>query len=403
MPIRVLVIGLVLLILVSATHLYLHRRLVVAPKWPVAVRRSLTVLIATLALGLLVALPAGRLLARETISGFFFAAMVWMGVLFYLLLFVGTADAVRLVSRLVGKKKSGPVGTEAEPPPNAEAGELPRRVVLQRAVAGAAVVGSAATATFGVRRALVDIDSPTVEIRIDRLPPQLSGFRIALLSDIHIGPLLDKRFLGYVVERANALKPDMVAITGDLVDGSVQNLGRDVAELTNLKSRYGTFFVTGNHEYYSGAQAWVEFLNSIGVRVLDNERLLIGDASAAGAQIQLVGVHDRHAVRASTRLKPDWDRAFAEVEDQNCSVLLAHQPKDIYNAAAKGACLQLSGHTHGGQLWPFGAAAAIANPYLAGLHNHEDTTQIYVTRGTGFWGPPMRVFAPPEVTEIILV
>jgi len=218
---------------------------------------------------------------------------------------------------------------------------------------------------------------------------------------VHVGPTLDGRFLRGLCEQTNRLRPDLIAIVGDLVDGSVAYLGSQIRELTRLRARSGVYFVTGNHEYYSGALEWVAFLRSLGIHVLMNQRVRIGDSAPAGASFDLAGVPDRRAPAAL--LSPDAAAATLGRDPQRELVMLAHQPIQIEDSAAVGAGLQLSGHTHGGQLYPFGALTSLVQPYLAGLHAHPNSsTQIYVSRGSGFWGPPMRVLAPAEITALHL-
>jgi hypothetical protein len=204
-----------------------------------------------------------------------------------------------------------------------------------------------------------------------------------------------------VVAATNRLRPDVVAITGDLVDGSVGMLERSVAPLAALQARYGVFFVTGNHEYYSGAAAWVEHLRRLGIRVLRNERVEIGDR---GASIDLAGIDDWRSAGMVPGHGPDLAAAIAGRDPDRSLVLLAHQPRGVEAAAQAGVELQVSGHTHGGQIFPFTLATALVYPYLHGLYQVADGngSQIFVSRGTGFWGPPMRLGSPPEIAHIVL-
>jgi len=236
-----------------------------------------------------------------------------------------------------------------------------------------------------------------VGVKLERLPPALSGLTIVQLTDVHIGPTIGRSFLEHVVERTNQAKPDAIVITADLADGSVAALRTHVEPLAKLRARHGVFFVTGNHEYYSGVEEWLDELARLGVRPLRNERVAIVDASAS---IDLAGVDDASAHMPGHGA--DYARALGGAAPDRELVLLAHQPSQIVHAARAGVGLQLSGHTHGGQIWPFGALVRLNQPYVAGLHRHDERTQIYVSRGTGYWGPPMRLFCPAEITKVVL-
>jgi predicted MPP superfamily phosphohydrolase len=325
--------------------------------------------------------------ARE--MGAAFLAYLWLGTLFYLFVWLLAIDAARAIAWIVRRVR----GSEAVDPG--------RRLFLARAAAGSAVVGSAAIAVFGHHEA-GEIVTPEIAVKLPRLPRELSGFKIAHLTDLHLGPLLREGFLESIVEKTNALAPDLVVITGDLVDAPVERLGPVLAPLGDLRARCGVAFVTGNHEYYCGPEAWVEFLRAQGIRVLMNERIAVGDAHPGGATFDLAGIPDSSGAHFSLEHTPDLDRALAGRDPARALVLLAHQPKQIELARGRGVGLQLSGHTHGGQLWPFGAVVSLVQPFVAGFHRLDDGTQIYVSRGTGFWGPPMRVGNPPEIASIVL-
>jgi hypothetical protein len=202
-----------------------------------------------------------------------------------------------------------------------------------------------------------------------------------------------------VVAQCNALKPDLVCVTGDLVDGSVKELGHAVSALSQLRSRHGSFFVTGNHEYYSGDEAWTEALERMGVSVLRNRHVRIGEPHAS---FDLVGVDDWAAERSGYPRRYDLKQALAGRDPERAAVLLAHQPANWREASRAGIGLQLSGHTHGGQFFPFTLAISAIWEHDAG-HFQEDGRHLYVSRGTGFWGPPVRVAAPPEIVHVTLL
>jgi predicted MPP superfamily phosphohydrolase len=226
----------------------------------------------------------------------------------------------------------------------------------------------------------------------------MDGFKIVQLTDIHVGPTIGRGFVEELVSKVAALAPDVIAITGDLVDGSVEALREHVAPLADLRAKQGVFFVTGNHEYYSGVDAWIAELRRIGVRVLRNERVELRGKDGADA-IDLAGIDDASA--HGNGHGPDLEKAVRGRDPNRPLVLLAHQPKQIADAERHGVALQLSGHTHGGQIWPFSLAVLLQQPFVQGLHRRGDV-QIYVSPGTGYWGPPMRVGTQCEITEITL-
>ncbi|MBV1775110.1 metallophosphoesterase [Burkholderiaceae bacterium DAT-1] len=249
---------------------------------------------------------------------------------------------------------------------------------------------------INARRVATVID---IVVPIANLPEALSGYTLVQLSDIHVGPTIKRNYIEKVVRRVNKLDADAVVITGDVVDGDVAHLQPHTAPLADLKSRDGTFAVTGNHEYYSGAHQWIAEWQRLGIRVLMNEHQLIrrGDAILA-----LGGVPDYTAHHFDRSHQSDPVRAFSDSPDGAIRVLLAHQPRTIPAAEAAGTHLQLSGHTHGGQFWPWNLFVPLQQPYVAGLVKHG-STWLYISRGTGYWGPPKRFGAPSEITRIRLV
>ena len=238
-----------------------------------------------------------------------------------------------------------------------------------------------------------------VEVPVDRLPASLEGFTIAQISDVHVGPTIKRDFVQRIVDRVNGLAPDMVAITGDLVDGSVRQLAAHTAPLADLKSRHGTYAVTGNHEYYSGAQQWIGELERLGAHVLVNEHVVLDHD---GAPLTVAGVTDYSAHHFDPSQRSDPRRALKGAPEEAIKVLLAHQPRTAPAAAAAGYDLQISGHTHGGQFWPWNLFVRFSQPFTAGLHR-LGRMWVYISRGTGYWGPPMRFGIPSEITRIRLV
>ncbi len=240
----------------------------------------------------------------------------------------------------------------------------------------------------------------SVDIPIVGLPPALHGFTIAQISDIHVGPTIKGGYLDAIVAAVNRLGADMVAVTGDLVDGSVAQLGVHVEPLARLASRHGTFFVTGNHEYYSGAPAWIVELRRLGLTVLLNEHVVLRHDEAC---LVVAGVTDYGAHHYGESHRSDPSAAISGAPaDAGVRLLLAHQPRSAMAAAAAGFDLQLSGHTHGGQFLPWNFLVRLQQPFTAGLHRWR-ALWVYTSRGTGYWGPPKRLGAPSEITWLRLV
>lgn len=231
-----------------------------------------------------------------------------------------------------------------------------------------------------------------VSVALRDWPSSKNGFSIVQLSDVHVGHTIDRSFLQRMVDQVNAENPDLVVITGDLVDGSVQELRRAVEPLRELRAREGVYFVTGNHEYFSGGPEWVEEVERLGIRVLRNEHLRVADA------FDLVGVDDIFGSMVPGH-GMDLEAALKGRDSTVPAVLLAHQPVVAVKAGNLGIALQLSGHTHGGQLYPFHHLVRLVQPWLAGLQQVGEM-QLYVHRGSGYWGPPFRLGAPGEITRL---
>ncbi|MDB6087452.1 MAG: metallophosphoesterase [Gammaproteobacteria bacterium] len=275
-----------------------------------------------------------------------------------------------------------------------------RHVHLLESMSALLVVGIAAFITAvgfaGARRRarIVSVDVP-----LANLPLALQGFSIAQISDVHVGSTIKQKYVDAIVDAVNGLKADLIAVTGDLVDGSVHELSRHIAPLARLRARHGAFLVTGNHEYYSGERAWTAEFRRLGLHVLLNEHVVV---SHCGAPLVVAGVTDYSAHHFNPAQRSDPAAALSGAPLGAAKILLAHQPRSATAAATAGFDLQLSGHTHGGQFWPWNLFVRFQQPFTAGLHrlNH---LWVYISRGTGYWGPPNRFGAPSEITLLRLV
>ncbi|MEZ0260758.1 MAG: metallophosphoesterase [Alphaproteobacteria bacterium] len=247
----------------------------------------------------------------------------------------------------------------------------------------------ALTVVIGMWQALGGPKVKRIEIKLKDLPDTFDGFTIAQISDLHVGPTIGRRYAQKVVNMTNGLKADMIALTGDFVDGNVDDLATGVAPLAQLKAPDGVFFVTGNHEFYWDAQAWIEKFRQLGARVLLNEHEVI---KRGGQSIVIAGILDLSAGHRS-----DPVEALRGTRPEDIIILLAHQPGSYAAAHKAGVDLQLSGHAHGGQYFPFSLVIRFFQKYHQGLNLH-DSMYVYVSNGTGYWGPPLRTFVPAEIT-----
>ncbi|MFE7787676.1 metallophosphoesterase [Streptomyces sp. NPDC057460] len=417
------------LALLVGVHRYVWRRFVGDTTAPgSALRRAGTVAVWLLPLLSIGALVSGRAGApfrlQQTLA---WPGFLWLAALLYLTLALLVGEAVRPVLRWVLARRAadgsavGGTGAvagsdaadmgsspaeatasgspaapatlvvEAPAPPSA-ATHPSRRLFVARAVGGAAAVAGLGTVGYGTYGVLRGPRVKRVTVPLAKLPRSAHGFRIAVVSDIHLGPILGRAHTQRIVDTINRTQPDLIAVVGDLVDGTVADLGPAAEPLADLTARHGAFFVTGNHEYFSGAAQWVDHVRELGLHPLENARVEMDG-------FDLAGVND--IAGESEGQGPDFERALGDRDRTRASVLLAHQPVVIDDAVAHGVDLQLSGHTHGGQLWPGNYLAELANPTVAGLERYGDT-QLYVSRGAGAWGPPVRVGAPSDITVVQL-
>ncbi|HYH24425.1 MAG TPA: metallophosphoesterase [Blastococcus sp.] len=436
--------GTVVLLAMGLLHAYLWFRLVRSTTEPGRLRRRLTWLTVFLTFLPVLAVVLRGVLPMNTAAPLSWIGFSWLGIAFYAFLSLLVLEPVRAVGRLMISKRAdgrvvpsgsrrGPRRDDAAAQPDggtapgrgavrpdggftarsavrqdggvidrdvaADVPDRSRRLFLARGLAvtaGAVALGTAGTGAYLANSAPV---VRRVPITLSRLDPALDGLRIVTFSDGHLSSTYGGRRFERLVEMVNEQRPDVVAIVGDLVDDDVEALREDVAPLRDLVSEQGVFFVTGNHEYFTDTTGWLRHLPTLGVEVLRNERVPI---RRGGASFDLAGIDDRTAAASGLPGHgADLGAALDGRDEGTPVVLLAHQPFMVGQAAQAGVDLQLSGHTHGGQLWPFDYAIRLDQPAVEGLSRHGDT-QLYVTSGAGFWGPPMRIGARPEITVVEL-
>jgi hypothetical protein len=368
----------------SLLHLYVWKRLVRDTMAPGPWRRVLAVVFVVGDACMVAALLLSTRVDPAIGQWFAWPGYLWFGIFFYLVLTTLVLELPRLALRPWVRRDPGDGG-------------ISRRQFLARG--SAAVVGATAAVAVGVGvpTALGLPEIKRVRIGLPRLDPRAAGCRIALVSDIHLSALQGRGFTEDLVRLINAERPDLVAIAGDLVDGEVEHLTSAAEPLRNLRSTHGTFFVTGNHEYYYRYAEWLDFVPTLDIRVLLNERTTI---THNGGEFELAGLIDPNATLEGAP-GPDVAKTLSGWDGERALVMLAHQPASLEEVAARGVDLQLSGHTHGGQIAPFNLLVKALEGTTAGLSRMGDT-QLYVTRGAGYWGPPLRVGAPPDISIIEL-
>jgi uncharacterized protein len=371
-------------VLSGLVHLYVGLRILPSLSGSPPAFAALALLLASSAVLIPLGLRARRFRSPRTVTGLTWAGLLSLGLSSSLFVLTVLRDAALAVAGIVDRL--APAALAMEPLAVWSAAAVP--------LAGALITARG----FSNARRTASVVS--VAVPIPDLPQALQGLRIAQISDVHVGLTIRRNYVEGIVQAVNALRVDLVAVTGDLVDGSVAELRDQVEPLAGLSSRHGTYFVTGNHDYYSGAHAWIDELRRLGLRVLMNEHVVLRHGESS---LVVAGVADWGAHHFDPSHRSDPHAAIAGApEHASLRLLLAHQPRSARAAADAGFDLQLSGHTHGGQFLPWTFFVRLQQPFTAGLHR-LDGLWVYVSRGTGYWGPPKRFGAPSEITVVTLV
>ncbi len=389
----------VAILLFISSHVYLARRLFIRseafPTWLRYIGASAIGLLGTLAISVII-LPRMQIAFLNNLA-VQLVGYLWLGTFVFLLVLTLLRDLGWMVMSLVQKYRTreqseGEKGLVGDAP-------ISRRALFFSMSSGVVLSTAAASTAVGYQEARRLARVKRQDILLKDLPSELEGLTIVQISDLHIGPTIKRDFIQAVVDQVNELNPDLIAITGDLADGLPEDLREDTAPLKQLRSKLGVFYVTGNHEYYWDAVAWVDAVREMGFTPLVNEHKVV---KVGNASFVVAGVTDYSAQRILPEHTSDAVKALKNApEDAAFKLLLAHQPKSIYDASRAKATLQLSGHTHGGQFYPLNMVVGLAHPFSVGLGLYEDT-QIYVSRGTGYWGPPIRLGAPSEISLLTL-
>lgn len=399
---RMIIFGTVASLIWGGAHIYAawslgrHLRLQAA-------KRGLWVLLA----GSFVVTLASFVLRRSSLEGVLVGGMQWVAYLamgsFALLLFLVIARDLGLLTvgawrRWVWRPVSASTVEESHQGEN-DAPENPSRRDLFRNTVNASLIGVTASGTgLGFHEARKLAEVVEVDVPVAGLSPDLDGLRIVQISDIHVGPTIKRDYLQAVVDRVNGLKPDLIALTGDMVDGYVDDMRGEVAPIRQLRAPLGAYFVPGNHEYYWDGPAWCAEVERCGMHALINSHRVV---EVGNARLVVGGVTDYRAGARVDGHETDPHKALEGAPEADFRLLLAHQPKSVWEAAEAGFDLQLSGHTHGGQFWPWSLFVGLAHPFTRGLNDYEGM-KIYVSRGTGYWGPPIRLGVPSEITLLTL-
>lgn len=374
-----LIFFLIVTAIYGLAHFYVYKRFSSAfPEISDAALIAIRIALIFLVISFPLASTLGRVSHNFFIKTLYWISAIWMGIFFYIFLLTALSHGLSGLFHLTGfiAKDSN------------------SNLIFMRICFFTTIALSVLASALGIRTAYQKPKTPTIEVAIKNLPKHLDGFRIVQLSDIHLGLIVEEKRLERMVEVANSLEPDIVVITGDLMDAEALNARCIIEPLKKLRTKYGTFAITGNHEFYAGVDEIVKRATEAGVKFLRNEGIKLLDG------LVIYGIDDPD--RRTAGLKPvRFEDIIKKDKKADVSILLYHRPEMIKKAAELEIDLMLCGHTHGGQLFPFSLLTSLAYMQDSGHFKYDDT-HIYVTNGAGTWGPPIRFLIPPEIPLIIL-
>jgi len=393
-------------IILTSAYYYLKKRFVNKFDFSPRIKKVIDFLIIFIFASAILSLPV-RLYAGAAFDFFVWFSYVNLGLISFIFTFTVLRDIIMGIHRLfirlrtlTYKKmhKADVLTVENKNKSEISKDNINRKIFFHRAMNFSILGLSGAGFATGYSGSKIRYKINNVDVFIENLHESYENIKICHVSDLHIGPMLKKDFTENLVSAINKQNADIVAITGDLVDGSVSELKEHTRPLSKIKSKYGNFFCTGNHEYYSGVNEWVDEIRNLGFNVLLNENNVLINGTQ---RLIIAGVTDINAERHDKEHKTDPEKAASGVKKNDISILLAHQPRSIFKASEHNFTLQLTGHTHGGQFFPWTFVAGLVHPYLKGLHKHKNT-HIFVTQGAGYWGPPVRLGSEFEVAVLKL-
>ncbi len=375
-------------IIVLSIHYYLWLRLIRDTGLSGLYKNIGTYSLIAFTLSFPIALLADRILPLKYSFPLLWLSYLWLGVMMLLFFLLFSIDMIKIVIYIFQKLVMA--GEEIANPE--------RREFVSGLIASAATTIVLISSGIGVKNYYSNAVVKKINVSLKGLPEAFKGFKIVQISDLHLGQMMTKKTLEQIVDQVNSLKPDLIAITGDLADGSTAKLLNEANPLKNLKAEKGIYFVTGNHEYYSGVKNWTLAIDKMGIKVLNNENIKI---RREDDYFYLAGVTDHEGKNFGREHASDFKKALSGLENGKKKILLAHQPIAVQKASEYGTDLVLAGHTHGGQIWPFNYFVYLQQPYLKGFYDYNGT-KLYVNQGTGCWGPPVRLGSKNEITQIIL-